>query len=87
MIPEKLADQANELTAMARETIGELGDLLCDLDRRIAIFDKEIEAVFKASEVCQRIAKIKGVGPQNRHRYCGRRRRRGRVKNGRCMAA
>jgi transposase len=33
-------------------------------DRRIAIFDRKIETVFKASEVCQRIAKFKGVGPK-----------------------
>ncbi|SHF61750.1 Transposase [Acidocella aminolytica 101 = DSM 11237] len=64
MIPEILANQGNELTAMARDAISELWDLLCDLDRRIECFDKKIEAVFKASEVCQRIAKIKGVGPK-----------------------
>jgi transposase len=64
MIPEILADTANELTTMAREAIGELWDLLCDLDRRITIFDKKIDVVFKASEVCQRVAKIKGVGPK-----------------------
>jgi transposase len=49
MIAEILADQANELTTMAREAIGELWDLLCDLDLRIDSFDKKIEAVFKAS--------------------------------------
>jgi transposase len=46
MIPEILADRANELTPMAREAIAELWDLLCDLDRRITIFDKKIETVF-----------------------------------------
>jgi transposase len=49
---------------MARETIAELWDFFCDLDRRIAHFDKKIEAVFKASEPCQRVARIKGVGPK-----------------------
>ncbi len=63
-IPEILNDHANELTAMARDAIGELWDLFCDLSRRIASFDKKIEAVFRASETCQRIAKIKGVGPK-----------------------
>ncbi len=63
-IPEILSDLSNELTAMAREAIGELWDLFCDLDRRIASFDKKIEAVFRASSTCQRIAKIKGVGPK-----------------------
>ena len=47
---------------MARDTIAELRNFLCDLDRRIASFDKRIDAVFKASEPCQRVARIKGVG-------------------------
>jgi hypothetical protein len=38
--------------------------LFRDLDRRIAIFDKKIERVFLDSEPCQRIAKIKGIGPK-----------------------
>ncbi len=64
IIPEILADLENELTDLAREAIGELHDLLQDLDRRIASFDKKIERVFRQSEVCQRIAKVKGVGPK-----------------------
>jgi len=63
-IPGILADQDNELTAMARNVIAELYDLFRDLDRRIASFDKKIEQVFRNSEACQRIAKIKGVGPK-----------------------
>jgi len=38
-IPGILADQDNELTAMARNAIAELYDLFRDLDRRIASFD------------------------------------------------
>ena len=49
---------------MAREAIAELYDLFCDLERRIASFDKKIDRVFRESEDCQRIAKIKGVGPK-----------------------
>ena len=49
---------------MARNAIAELYDLFRDLDRRIASFDKKIEQVFRNSEACQRIAKIKGVGPK-----------------------
>ena len=64
MIPEILTDEENELTALAREAIGELHDLFRELDRRIASFDKKIERVFRASEDCQRIAHIKGVGPK-----------------------
>jgi transposase len=63
-IPEILSDPKKELTDLARETIGELYDLLRDLDRRIKSFDQKIERVFRASEACQRIARIKGVGPK-----------------------
>lgn len=63
-IPEILSDLSNELTEMARDTIAELWDLFCDLDRCITTFDKKIQAVFRASETCQRIARIKGVGPK-----------------------
>ena len=64
MIPEILGDVDNELTALTREAIGELHDLFIDLDRRIASFDKKIDRVFRINEACQRIAKIKGVGPK-----------------------
>lgn len=64
MIPEILAQADNGLSAMARETIAELWDFLCDIDRRVAAFDKKIDAVFRASEPCQRVARIKGVGPK-----------------------
>jgi len=87
MIPEILASQANELTAMARDAIGELWDLLCDLDRRIESFDKKIAAVFKASEVCQRIAKIKGVGPKTATAIVAAVGDGAEFKNGRHMAA
>jgi len=63
-IPGILANMDNELTRMARAVIGELYDLFQDLDRRIASFDKKIDAVFRNNEACQRIAKIKGVGPK-----------------------
>ena len=49
---------------MAREAIGDLCDLFRDLDRRIGSFNKKIERVFRERETCQRIAKIKGVGPE-----------------------
>ena len=64
VIPDILADEHNELAPMARETIEELYDLFRDLDRRIAFFDKKIDEVFRKNEACQRIAKIKGVGPK-----------------------
>ncbi len=73
LVPDILANFDNELTPMTRDAIGELYDLFRDLDRRIASFDKKIEQVFHNSETCQRIATIKGVGPE--------------FKNGRHLAA
>ncbi len=63
-VPEILSDHDNELSCIAREAIAELYDLFIDLDRRILSFDKKIERVFRQSEPCQRIARIKGVGPK-----------------------
>jgi len=64
LIPDILGNVDNELTSMAREAIAELYDLFRDLDKRIRSFDKKIEQVFQTSEPCQRIAKIKGIGPK-----------------------
>ncbi len=47
-----------------RRTIAELYDLFNDLGRRISFFDKEIDAVCRQSEACQRIAKVKGIDPK-----------------------
>ncbi len=47
-----------------RRTIAELYELFNDLGRRIHFFDKEIETVFRQSEACQRIARVKGIGPK-----------------------
>jgi transposase len=62
-IPDILADQDNELTAIATQSLNS-AIFSQDLDRRIASFDKKIEQIFRNSEACQRIAKIKGVGPK-----------------------
>src|SRR5580704_4674545 len=40
-IPALLSDMTNGLTAMARETIAELWDLMCDLDHRVSALDKK----------------------------------------------
>ena len=47
-----------------RRTVAELYELSNNLGRRINFFDKEIDAVFRQSEACQRIAKVKGIGPK-----------------------
>lgn len=62
-VPLILEDAENGLSDRMLRTIAELYDLFNDLGRRINFFDKEIEAVFRQSEACQRIAKVKGIGP------------------------
>lgn len=47
-----------------RRTIAEIYELFIDLEKRINFFDKEIETVFRQSSECQRIAKVKGIGPK-----------------------
>ncbi|ECE2104881.1 IS110 family transposase, partial [Salmonella enterica] len=61
LIPE---DAENGPSSRMRRTIAELYDLFNDPGRRIHFFDKEIETVFRQSEACQRIAKVKGIGPE-----------------------
>lgn len=63
-IPLILEDAENGLSARMSRTIAELYDLFLDLERRIGFVDKEIDTVFKQSEACQRIAKVKGIGPK-----------------------
>ncbi len=63
-IPAIVADTTNALTPLAREILADLMDQLRELDKRITGFDRRIDAVFKASKTCQRIAQIEGVGPK-----------------------
>src|SRR5271155_2585599 len=37
---------------------------MLQIDDRIKAFDRKIAEIFKASDVCQRIAKIRGIGPK-----------------------
>jgi hypothetical protein len=42
VIPALLSDMTNELTTMARQAIAELWDLMCDVDRRVAVIEKPV---------------------------------------------
>ena len=48
----------------AAEIVASLYAFMLQIDERIRAFDRKIDAIFKASEVCQRIAKIRGIGPK-----------------------
>ncbi len=64
LVPAMITDLANDLSPMARETLASLLELLHELDARITVFDRRIDGVFRASPVCQRIARVEGVGPK-----------------------
>lgn len=59
-----LEEAKNGLSALMRKTITELYVPFLELERRIGFFDKEIDTVFTQCEACQRIAKVKGIGPK-----------------------
>ena len=63
-LPKLIHDQSNVLTPMAREALLELLAEFSVIEERIKIFDQKIDQVFKASEVCQRVSAISGVGPK-----------------------
>src|ERR1700720_3163701 len=64
LIPKILSDSNDELTEMMREIVSSLYAFMLQIDERIKAFDRKITAIFKASDVCQRIAKIRGIGPK-----------------------
>ena len=47
-----------------RSMVAELYELFTNRGRRITFLDKDSDAVFSHSEACQRIAKVKGIGPK-----------------------
>lgn len=59
-----LEDGASEISELFRSMLSQLYAIFLTLDGQIAWFDKEIEKVFRSSETCRRLAKIKGVGPK-----------------------
>ena len=64
LIPKILSESNDELTEMMREIVSSLYAFMLQIDERIKAFDRKITAIFKASDVCQRIAKIRGIGPK-----------------------
>jgi transposase len=62
-VPQIIASEGNELTQRARAIFRELYDELVELEGKIALIERKINQIFKASEPCQRLAQITGVGP------------------------
>ena len=64
LTPEIINNPKIDITELTRDIIGTLYAFLLQLNEKIKYFDKQIEAVFRDSEVCQRIAKVRGIGPK-----------------------
>ena len=87
MIPKVLNEPNEDLSSLTREIITSLYDFMLQIDARIRFFDKKIDAIFKANEACQRIAKIRGVGPKTATAMIAAIGNGGDFKNGRHLAA
>jgi len=62
-LPEILEDGENELSHRSRKLFAGLYEELLEKDKLIKSYDDEINEIYKSNEMCQRIAKIEGVGP------------------------
>jgi len=59
-----LENGALEISELFRSMLAQLYAIFRTLDEQIAWFDRQIEKVFRSSETCCRLAKIRGVGPK-----------------------
>jgi transposase len=59
-----LEEVAPELSDLFRSMLHQLYACFIALDRQIAWFDSEIEKIFRSSDTCRRLSKIRGVGPK-----------------------
>src|SRR5713226_4485672 len=63
LIDQTIKDQRGRfVSSLNIQTLG--GNSIIQIDERIKAFDRKITTIFKASDVCQRIAKIRGIGPK-----------------------
>ena len=61
-IPSILVDEETELSTLAKQFLRDLYEQIHVKTKKVEEYDKLIEAVFKQSKDCQKIAKIEGVG-------------------------
>ena len=53
----------NELTHLLREMLSELFESFLKINERIKYYDKKVKAIFHNSADCQKISKLRGIGP------------------------
>jgi len=58
-----LEDAENGIPGLARRAFAELNAHIGDLDQKILAYDRELEALARASEAAQRLQQIPGIGP------------------------
>lgn len=63
-IPAVLQDAENGLSERFRQLLAGLMNALRSLDERIGVYDKDIRQAYAASDVCQRIGALEGIGAQ-----------------------
>lgn len=63
-IPAVLENGKNGLTEPFRGLLAGLLDAFRSLDERVRSYDKDIRRAYAASDVCQRIGAVEGIGPQ-----------------------
>lgn len=61
-LPVILENEGNHFSAVMLENLVELYENFVYLNQKIAQYDEKIGRLFKSSEICQRLAKIPGVG-------------------------
>lgn len=62
-LPDILEDAENGLTMAARKVFADLQEQIAELDKQVAAYGENIQAVHRSSEVSQRLAEIPGIGP------------------------
>jgi transposase len=62
-LPLILEDATNELTAFSRRLFASLYHELLSLEEKLGAIDEQIKSVYQASEPCQRVAAVEGIGP------------------------
>jgi transposase len=62
-IESVLEDAENAIPSLARRAFAELNAHIGELDQKILAYDRELEALARASEPAQRLQQIPGIGP------------------------